>query len=88
MTIAFTPTGWEDYEFWQQSDPEILERVNRLIKEIAREPFKGIGKPEALRGNLTGYWSRRISDEHRIIYRVEGARPNQVLTIIQCRFHY
>jgi toxin YoeB len=88
MTIAFTITGWEDYEFWKQNDQDNLEKLNRLIKEIQRDPFRGTGKPEALRGNLAGYWSRRITGEHRIIYKVEGAKPNQILTIIQCRFHY
>jgi len=88
MTIAFTPTGWEDYEFWQQNDQGNLEKINRLIKEIQREPFRGTGKPEALRGNLSGWWSRRINGEHRIVYKVEGSKPDQILTIVQCKFHY
>lgn len=88
MIIAFTPTGWEDYEYWQQHDPDTLEKINNLIKEIQRDPFRGTGKPESLRGNLSGYRSRRISGEHRLVYKVEGAKPKQVLTIIQARFHY
>lgn len=88
MTIAFTLTGWEDYEFWQQNDQDNLEKINRLIKEIQRDPFRGTGKPEALRGNLAGFWSRRITGEHRLVYKVEGSKQDQVLTIIQCRFHY
>jgi toxin YoeB len=88
MIIGFTPTGWEDYEFWQQNDQDNIEKINKLIREIQRDPFKGIGKPEALRGNLAGFWSRRITGEHRLVYKVEGSKPHQVLTIIQCRFHY
>jgi toxin YoeB len=88
MTTAFTETGWEDYTYWQTANADILVRLNHIIKDIHRDPFKGIGKPEPLRGNLAGYWSRRITVEHRIVYKVEGKKPNQVLTIIQARFHY
>jgi toxin YoeB len=88
MIIAFTPTGWEDYQYWQSIDQRLLEKVNELIENIAGDPFRGLGKPEALRGNLTGYWSRRISGEHRIVYSVSGSHPNQTLTIIAARFHY
>lgn len=88
MIIAFTEAGWEDYSYWQANDQDILDRVTELIKDIKREPFKGIGKPEPLRGNLSGYWSRRITQEHRLVYKVDGKRPNQVLTIIQVRYHY
>jgi toxin YoeB len=88
MTIAFTRTGWEDYEYWQQNDQDNVEKINKLIKEIQRDPFRGTGKPEALRGNLAGYWSRRITGEHRLVYKVEGTKPKQILTIIQARFHY
>ncbi|HEX5169868.1 MAG TPA: Txe/YoeB family addiction module toxin [Cyclobacteriaceae bacterium] len=88
MTIAFTDHGWEDYRYWQTNDPETIEKINDLIKEIKREPFKGKGKPEPLRGNLKGYWSRRITNEHRLVYRVSGTKPDQTLTIIQARFHY
>ncbi|WP_410500156.1 Txe/YoeB family addiction module toxin [Chitinibacter sp. S2-10] len=84
MQIKFMSTGWEDYLWFQQNDKTLLKRINQLIKEIQREPFHGIGKPEALRHNLAGYWSRRISDEHRLVYTVE----NETLIILQCRYHY
>lgn len=88
MTTAFTSHGWEDYLFWQQNDPAAIKKINEIIRDIHRNPFDGIGKPEPLRGKLTGYWSRRITDEHRLVYRIHGSRPNLVLTIIQVRFHY
>lgn len=88
MQIAFTDNAWDDYLYWQNNDPDTLQKINDLIKEIKREPFKGVGKPEPLKGNLAGYWSRRISGEHRLVYRISGTRPNQTLTIIQTRFHY
>jgi toxin YoeB len=88
MQIAFTDKAWDDYLHWQNNDPDTLQKINDLIKEIKREPFKGVGKPEPLKGNLAGYWSRRISGEHRLVYRISGTRPNQTLTIIQARFHY
>lgn len=88
MQIAFTDNAWDDYLYWQNNDPDTLQKINDLIKEIKREPFKGVGKPEPLKGNLAGYWSRRISGEHRLVYRISGTRPNQTLTIIQARFHY
>ena len=69
MTTTFTDHGWSDYIYWQDYDPETLQRINDLIKDIKRDPFKGLGKPEPLRGNLAGYWSRRITDEHRLVYR-------------------
>ncbi|HEY9487609.1 MAG TPA: Txe/YoeB family addiction module toxin [Chryseosolibacter sp.] len=88
MQIAFTDNAWDDYLYWQNNDPDTLQKINDLIKEIKREPFKGVGKPESLKGNLAGYWSRRISGEHRLVYRISGTRPNHTLTIIQARFHY
>ncbi len=88
MILAFTENAWKDYLFWVEHDSTILERINLLIKEIKKDPFKGIGKPEPLRGNLSGYLSRRIDSEHRIVYHVEGLKNKQVLTIIQVRFHY
>jgi len=88
MTTAFTDHGWSDYVYWQEYNPETLQRINDLIKDIKRDPFRGLGKPEPLKGNLAGYWSRRITDEHRLVYRVQGVRPDQVLIIIQARFHY
>jgi toxin YoeB len=88
MQVAFTDNGWEDYSYWQTNDSAMLERINDLIKEIRRDPYKGKGKPEPLKGNLAGYWSRRITAEHRLVYRVHGAGTDQTLRIIQARFHY
>lgn len=76
--------AWEDYLYWQSQDKKILKRINQLLKEISRDPFEGIGKPEPLRGNLTGLWSRRIDGEHRIVYAVE----NDTVFIFACRGHY
>lgn len=84
MKIIFSSQGWEDYLYWQTTDRKLLKRVNELIKEITRTPFQGTGKPEALRNALAGYWSRRINDEHRLVYKVAD---NAVL-IAQARFHY
>ena len=88
MIISFTANGWDNYCYWIETDLVVLEKINKLIQEITREPFRGTGKPEPLSGNLAGYWSRRITGEHRLVYRVSGAKPNQALTIIQARFHY
>jgi toxin YoeB len=84
MRIIFSSKAWEDYVHWQQADKKILKRINDLIKAISRDPFDGIGKPEPLRHGLSGYWSRRINDEHRLVYRVEG----DDLLIAMCRYHY
>lgn len=84
MKLVFHEQAWEDYLQWQVDDPKLLARVNALIKECSRTPFTGIGKPEPLRGPLTGWWSRRITREHRLVYRCEGDR----LLIAQCRLHY
>jgi toxin YoeB len=84
MRLMWLPGGWEDYLYWQQTDRKMLQRINELIRDTIRNPFSGIGKPEPLKGNLRGWWSRRINDEHRLVYRVE----NQVVIIMQCRFHY
>ena len=88
MIVAFTPNGWDNYQYWLENDPTVIVKINRLINEISREPFKGIGKPEPLSGNLAGYWSRRITGEHRLVYAVSGSKPKQTVTIIQARFHY
>jgi len=88
MQTAFTDNGWDDYLHWQANDSDTPGKINDLIKEIKREPFKGIGKPEPLKGNLAGYWSRRITGEHRLVYRISGTKPGQILTIVQARFHY
>jgi toxin YoeB len=84
MKILFSEHGWEDYLYWQQNDRKILKKINRLIREIQGEPFRGIGKPEPLKFSLAGYWSRRIDHVHRLVYKVE----NDILTIAQCRYHY
>ncbi len=82
--ICFEDAGWEDYQFWQKEDRMILKKINQLIRDIQRDPFDGIGKPEALKNDLSGFWSRRITDEHRIVYRIE----DDELIIAQCRGHY
>ena len=84
MRISFTERAWNAYLYWQTIDSKMPERLNALIKEASRTPFSGIGKPEQLRGELSGWWSRRITQEHRLVYRVsDGA-----LQIAQCRYHY
>lgn len=84
MNIKFTPQGWEDYQYWQKSDKRILKRVHELMKDIQRNPFEGIGKPEPLRHHLSGNWSRRITEEHRLVYRQEG----EDIVYVQLRLHY
>jgi len=84
MKIIFTKHSWEDYQYWISTDKKILKRINLLIKEIQRDPFAGIGKPEALKHALSGYWSRRINEEHRIVYKV----VDDSLYIAQLRYHY
>jgi toxin YoeB len=84
VNLVFSREAWEEYLRWQRTDPEILKRINQLIKETMRDPYRGIGKPEPLKHALQGYWSRRITGEHRIVYRVVG---NQ-LWIAQLRYHY
>lgn len=84
MILMWTEVAWKDYLFWQNSDKQILDKINALIKDIQRTPFSGIGKPEPLRFDLAGKWSRRINHEHRIVYEVN----NRTLTIFQCRYHY
>jgi toxin YoeB len=82
--LTFTPDAWEDYLYWQSQDKKTLKRINQLVRDILREPFDGIGKPEPLRENLAGYWSRRIDDTHRLVYAVEA----HAILIIACRYHY
>ena len=84
MNLVFSPQAWEDSQHWQQTDKKILKRINTLIKESLRTPHEGIGKPEPLRHTLAGFWSRRITDEHRMVYRI----TDQNLEIAQLRFHY
>lgn len=88
MRLVFSQDAWEDYLFWQQTDPAVLRRVNELIRETSRNPFSGIGKPEPLVGSLKGWWSRRITREHRLVYRVTGSAGAQALELAACRFHY
>ena len=84
MKLIFAEEAWEDYQYWQKQDKRMVERINKLIRETQREPFEGVGKPEALKHALSGFWSRRITDEHRMVYRVE----DDDLLIAQLRFHY
>ena len=82
--LLWTAAAWEDYVYWQGQDRKTLKRINALIQDSMRDPFVGIGKPEPLRENLSGFWSRRIDDTHRLVYSVEG----DALAIIACRYHY
>lgn len=88
MKLLFTPDGWDDYLYWQQTDDKTLQKINDLIRDIRRNPFTGIGKPEPLKENLTGWWSRRITADHRLVYRVVGKGDEQRLEIAHCRYHY
>jgi len=88
MNILFTVEAWEDFEYWMDNDQEVEHKIRSLIKEIQRTPFHGSGKPEPLRYNLKGFWSRRITGEHRLVYQVSGKEKDQQCSIIQCRFHY
>jgi len=84
MRLIFSNKAWDDYLYWQQNEKQVLKKINQLIKDIRRDAFEGIGKPEPLRHELSGFWSRRITDEHRLVY---GVDENSVL-IVSCRFHY
>jgi len=84
MKLIFAEPAWQDCLYWQQHDKQILKRINQLIQEIQREPFAGVGKPEPLKHALSGFWSRRINDEHRIVYKIEA----DCLFIAQLRYHY
>ena len=84
MKLVFSENAWEDYLYWQKSDKKLLRRINNLIKAIQRSPFEGIGKPEPLKHALSGYWSRRINDEHRIVYKA----TDEAIFIAQLRYHY
>ena len=84
MRLSFSERAWEDYLYWQKTDRAVVRRINALIRDIQRSPFEGVGKPEPLKYALAGYWSRRINDEHRIVYTIEG---NELL-IAQLRYHY
>jgi toxin YoeB len=84
MKIVFTESGWQDYLWFQEHNRPLLKRINDLIRDAQRSPFRGLGKPEPLKGELSGYWSRRINTEHRLVYSVSETE----LTIIACRRHY
>ena len=84
MNVLFTPHGWEDYVHWQSNDKKMLARINDLIRDISRDPDGGIGKPERLKNDLSGWLSRRINHEHRLVYKIE----DENIIILQCRYHY
>jgi toxin YoeB len=88
MKITFEARGWSDYQYWQSNDPKILAKINSLISDATRSPFRGLGKPEPLKGDLKGWWSRRIDDEHRLVYRLTGSGADQRIEVSQCRWHY
>ena len=84
MRLIWSEKSWEDYLYWQQTDKQVLKKINTLIKDIQREPFSGIGKPEPLKHQYSGFWSRRITDEHRLVYEIS----ENTIGIAACRFHY
>ena len=84
MKLIFADEAWEDYLYWQRQDGRMVDRINKLIRETQREPFTGVGKPEPLKHALAGYWSRRINEEHRMVYKIEG----DALLLAQLRYHY
>jgi toxin YoeB len=84
MRLIFLDQGWDDYLYWQTTDKSMLKKINTLIKEIERTPFEGSGKPEPLKHNLAGMWSRRLNLEHRLVYKIDG----DAVVIFQCRYHY
>ena len=88
MKVQFSTRAWQDYLYWQAEDRNVLERVSRLIEECRRTPVRGTGKPEPLRGELSGWWSRRITLEDRLVYRISGKGDAQKIEILQCRYHY
>lgn len=88
MKITFSSRAWDEYLHWQANDQKVLGRLNALLEECRRHPFRGTGKPEPLGGNLQGWWSRRIDREHRLVYRVTGKSEAQALELAQCRYHY
>jgi toxin YoeB len=89
LRVYFSDRGWAHYSYWvERGDMDMLTRINALIENIRRTPFQGIGKPELLKGDLAGFWSRRITGEHRLVYAVEGKSDGQHVFIVQCRYHY
>ncbi len=88
MILAWSVRGWSDYLYWQDHDAKLVRKINALLADIRRSPFRGLGQPEPLKGNLAGFWSRRVSEEHRLVYRVVGSGAVQRIEIAQCQFHY
>jgi len=88
VKISFSSVAWDQYLYWQAEDAKLLARLNALLKECQRTPFRGTGKPEPLSGNLSGWWSRRINSEHRLVYRVTGKGEGQAVEVAACRYHY
>jgi toxin YoeB len=88
VRIIFSRSSWSDYLQWQEEDRVIAQRINELISDATRHPFVGLGKPEPLRNEMSGWWSRRINHEHRLVYRVAGTGETQSIEIASCRFHY
>jgi toxin YoeB len=89
MNFEFTENAWQDFEYWIEHEKEIVQKIKELLKDIKRNPFQGIGKPEPLKHEFKGYWSRRITGEHRLVYKIEGTKAvNQKCYVLQCRFHY
>lgn len=88
MKVIWSGTAWDQYLIWQRTDRSTSAKINELVESIRRSPFTGLGKPEPLRGNLAGFWSRRITSEHRLVYRVLGSGEGQRVEIAQCRYHY
>ena len=89
MRFEFSELAWEDFEYWLETDIDIANKIKELLKDIKKTPFKGLGKPEPLKYDLQGFWSRRLTAEHRLIYKVEGKKGvDQKCSILQCRFHY
>ena len=84
MILSWQLQAWSDYQYWQSHDKKLVKRINLLVKDIIRQPYDGVGKPEPLKHEFSGYWSRRITDEHRLVYKAESDH----ITIAQCRFHY
>jgi toxin YoeB len=88
VILIWSSRAWDDYLYWQEHNPQFIEKINRLIKDVSRSPFKGLGKPEPLGSDRSGWWSRRIDNEHRFVYRVGGKGDAQHIEIAQCRMHY
>lgn len=89
MRVHFTDDGWTDYQHWLANDQAVLRKVNDLIEDSRRTPFRGLGKPEPLKGEFSGWWSRRVTGEHRLVYRVAGkAGEDQRIEVVACRYHY